>query len=160
DCYLTGQPVLNTKLAAVGGRWPHFAPRAMAAGFRSAHALPMHLRHSTIGALNLFRAEEGELEREEVALAQGFADIATLAIVQHRASIDVPLLNEQLSVVLNNRVTIEQAKGVVAERTGLDMDLTFTRLRNHASLHEVRLVDVARDIVDGTLLPSALEPLH
>ncbi len=48
DCYLTGRPVLNTKLAAVGGRWPHFAPRAMAAGFRSAHALPMRLRHSTI----------------------------------------------------------------------------------------------------------------
>ncbi len=157
DCYLTGLPVLNTKLAAVGDRWPHFAPLALAAGFRSAHALPMHLRHQTIGALNLFRTDEGELEEEEVALAQGFADIATLAVVQHRAAADVSVLNDRLSVALNNRIAIEQAKGVIAERTGLEMDQTFTRLRNYANVREIRLVDVARDIVDGKLQPAALE---
>lgn len=158
DCFVTGGPILNTKLAAVGDRWPHFAPRALDAGFRSAHALPMHLRQQTIGALNLLRADEGELGRDEVVLAQGFADIATLAVVQHRVAADVRLLNESLSVAVNNRVTIEQAKGVVAEHTGLDMDQTFTRLRYHATMHEARLVDVARDIVDGTLQPAALEP--
>jgi GAF domain-containing protein len=157
DCYRTGEPVLNTKLAAVGDRWPHFAPRALDAGFRSAHALPMHLRDTTIGALNLFRADEGELDHDEVTLAQGFADIATLAVVQHRAASDVALLNERLSGALNSRVAIEQAKGVIAERTGLEMDQTFTRLRKYATLHEVRLVDVARAIVDGTLEPAALD---
>jgi len=160
DCYVTGEPILNTKLAAVGDRWPHFAPRALDAGFRSAHALPMHLRHLTIGALNLFRADEGQLDRDEVVLAQGFADIATLAVVQHRVAADVGLLNERLSVAVNDRVIIEQAKGVVAERTGLDMDQTFTRLRSHAKVHSIRLVNVARDIVDGTLQPAVLDPLR
>jgi GAF domain-containing protein len=120
----------------------------------------MHLRHLTIGALSLFRTDEGELEADEVALARGFADIATLAVVQHRAATDVGLLNERLSVAVNDRITIEQAKGVVAERTGVDLDQTFIRLRNHASVHDARLVDVARDIVDGTLAPVALEPLR
>jgi len=160
ECYLTGRPVLNTRLAAVGDRWPQFAPQALDAGFRSAHAFPMHLRHLTIGALSLFRTDEGELEADEVALARGFADIATLAVVQHRAATDVGLLNERLSVAVNDRITIEQAKGVVAERTGVDLDQTFIRLRNHASVHDARLVDVARDIVDGTLAPVALEPLR
>ena len=41
DCYRTGQPVVNQDLATVDGRWPRFAAEALAAGFRSVHALPM-----------------------------------------------------------------------------------------------------------------------
>src|SRR5580704_18745915 len=57
DCYRTGEPVVNQDLALVNGRWPQFAPKALEAGFRSAHALPMRLRGVVIGALNLFGAE-------------------------------------------------------------------------------------------------------
>src|SRR6476660_8587523 len=39
DCYRTGKPVVNAKLAETDGRWPRFSPRALAAGFQSAHAL-------------------------------------------------------------------------------------------------------------------------
>src|SRR4029077_2499928 len=67
DCYRTGDPVLNENLATVDGRWPRFAPRALEAGFRSVHALPMRLRGQTIGTLNLFRAAEGSLDEADVA---------------------------------------------------------------------------------------------
>lgn len=56
ECYRTGVPIVNEQLTTVDHRWPEFAPRGVAAGFRSVHALPMRLRGKTIGALNLFRA--------------------------------------------------------------------------------------------------------
>ena len=60
-------------------------------------------------------------------------------------------MNEQLTYALNSRVVIEQAKGMVAERLGLDMEQAFNRLRNHARSHNLRLGDVARSVIDGTL---------
>jgi hypothetical protein len=66
DCYLSGKPVVNQDLADVNGRCPRFAPRALASGVRSVHALPMSLRGSVIGALNLFHAEAGEMREADV----------------------------------------------------------------------------------------------
>jgi AmiR/NasT family two-component response regulator len=77
--------------------------------------------------------------------------MATLAILQNRAVVKLQLVNEHLTVALDTRVAIEQAKGVVSERTGLDMDQSFSRMRNHAARHHVRLLDLAQDIADRTL---------
>jgi GAF domain-containing protein len=160
DCFRTGKPVVNRTLGSTNLNWPHFAPQALEAGFLSVHALPMRLRGLTIGALNLFRATEGILDEADVDAAQAFADVATIAILQHRASLETQLLNTQLTQALNSRVVIEQAKGVVGERAGLSMEEAFTRLRNHARNHNLRLVDVARGIVDGSLAPPSLDPLR
>ena len=54
DCFRTGRPVTNADLAAAADRWPLFAPRAVEAGYRSVHAIPLRLRSDTVGALNLF----------------------------------------------------------------------------------------------------------
>jgi GAF domain-containing protein len=160
DCYRTGGPIVNTKLEAVAGRWPQFAPRALEAGFRSAHALPMHLRGLTLGALNLFRADEGGLTESDVVAAQAFADVATIAILQYRAAADAKLLNQQLHDAFNTRIVIEQAKGVVAERAGLGMEEAFSRLRSYARNHNLRLVDLSQRVVDGTLGDASLEVLR
>ena len=85
DCYRTGAPVVNQSLASAVNRWPNFAPRALAGGFQSVHALPMNLRNDTIGALNLFRTDEGPLDEGDVLAAQALADVATIAILQQRA---------------------------------------------------------------------------
>jgi AmiR/NasT family two-component response regulator len=59
-------------------------------------------------------------------------------------------LNEQLQGALNSRVLIEQAKGKLAERAGLDMDQAFTMLRAYARDHNLRLSDLAQAFIDGT----------
>ena len=157
DCYLTGQPVVNQDLAVVNGRWPRFAAEALAAGFHSVHALPMRLRGTIIGALNLFHVEPGEMRPVDVEAAQALADVATIAILQHRAALEAQVLNEQLHHALNSRIVIEQAKGMVAERRGLDMEEAFSALRNHARNHNLRLVAVADAVIDGSLRMSALD---
>ena len=157
DCYRTGQPVVNQDLTAINGRWPRFAPEAVAAGFHSVHALPMRLRGTVIGALNLFHVDPGQMRPPDIAVAQALADVATIVILQHRAAREAQVLNEQLNFALNSRIVIEQAKGMVAERTGLTMEEAFSTLRTHARNHNLRLADIAHDVIDGSLPATALE---
>jgi len=158
DCYRTGQPVLNQDLATANDRWPRFAPEALAAGFRTVHALPMRLRGTVIGALNLFHVHAGDLRQADLHAAQAMADVATIAILQHRATHEAQLLNEQLDHALNSRIVIEQAKGMLAERLDIDVETAFATLRNHARNHNLRLVDVADNVIDGSLAASTLDP--
>ncbi len=151
DCFRSGQPVTDADLATDGRAWPHFAAEALEGGFRSVQALPMRLRGTVIGALNLFRATTGAMSESDVAAAQALADIATIAVLQQGAAVEAQRINEQLNHALNSRVVIEQAKGVVAERQQLDMEQAFVRLRTHARSHNLRLVDVAAGVIDGTI---------
>ncbi len=158
DSYRSGLPIVNQDLAKVDGRWPNFTPVALDAGFRSVHAMPMRLRGAVIGALNLFRADVGDLGEFDLIAAQALADVATIAILHHRAASEAQLVNEQLTLALNSRIAIEQAKGILAERSGLDMDHAFARLRKYARDHNLRLVDVAHAVVEGRLKAEMLDP--
>ena len=157
DCYRSGKAVVNQDLATVNGCWPRFAPKALAAGFGSVHALPMRLRGSILGALNLFHAGTGEMHEADIGAAQALADIATIAILQQRAALEAQVVNQLRQHALNSRIVIEQAKGVVAEREGLDIEQALTALRNHARDHNLRLVVLAEDVIGGHLVPSALD---
>jgi AmiR/NasT family two-component response regulator len=46
---------------------------------------------------------------------------------------------------------------MVAHREGLNMEQAFGTLRNHARNHNLRLADVARDIIAGNLTAAALD---
>jgi GAF domain-containing protein len=157
DCYRTGLPVVNPDLGAGDGGWPRFSPTAMKAGFRSVQALPMRLRGVVIGALNLFSTAPGKMSPADVEAAQAMADVATIAVLQHRAALEAQILNEQLNYALNSRIVIEQAKGVLAERKGLTMEEAFARLRHHARNHNLLLAGVAGDVISGRLSASALD---
>ena len=156
DCLLSGDQVLNARLAETGGRWPSFAQQAQEAGFRMAHALPLRLRTEVIGAMNIFSTELRELSTEDVNLTQALADAATIGILQERAIRQGTDLAGQLQGALNSRIVIEQAKGIVAERRQVDMDEAFALLRSYARSHRTPLSDVARAIIDHSLAPAEL----
>jgi GAF domain-containing protein len=159
DCYRAGEPVVDLDMAS-DTPWPLFASRALAAGLRSVHALPLRLRGRTIGALNMFRADPGALNDDAVAAAQALADIATIALIQHQVAVDAQDLNAQLSGALNTRIVIEQAKGRVSQSAGLDMDQAFKRLRGHARNHNLHLSQLAADVADATVNPEDLDELR
>ena len=48
------------------------------------------------------------------------------------------LLAEQLEGALNTRIVIEQARGVLSERLGTDLDEVFSRLRRYPRNHNRR----------------------
>jgi GAF domain-containing protein len=132
DAFRTGDRVEHENLRPGSGRWPRFSTVAVEAGFQSAFALPLRLRDTTIGALNLVGFERTPMDEADVLVARAFADLATISVLQHRAATDSQRVNEQLTNALTSRIVIEQAKGVVFERASIDMPETFTRLRTYA----------------------------
>ena len=147
DCFRTGRPVTATDLAGPAPRWPRFAEAATRAGFATVEALPMRLRDQVIGALNLFRAEPGQFDPAELRIAQALADVATIGLLHERNVRRREAVSEQLQGALNSRVVIEQAKGKLAERLGIDMDRAFRMLRDYARNTNQHLTDIARDFV-------------
>jgi GAF domain-containing protein len=160
DCYRTGRPVVHVDLQEAATRWPRFAPAALAAGFRSVDALPMHVRGQTLGALNLYLTDERQIPDEDLVVAQALADVATRSIVTYRATTKVDVLNDQLQSVLDIRILIEQAKGMIAVSQAVDMAEAFSRLRGYARTRNLRLGDVAKDVMDRTVHPRSLKPLE
>jgi hypothetical protein len=121
----------------------------------------MRLRDQVIGALNLFRAAPGACDPAGVRVGQALADVATIGLLHERSMRRSDTLNEQLQAALNSRVVIEQAKGKLAERLGIDMNQAFTILRDQARNSNQRLSDVARALIDGTQTitrPTARQP--
>lgn len=156
DAYRTGTPVVNADLRDATARWPAFAPRAVAAGFRSVHAFPLRLRADKIGALNVFSSKVGgRLDDTDVQIVQALADVAAIGLLQQRAITRSELLTEQLQGALNSRVIIEQAKGAVAQARGVSVDEAFELIRAYSRNHSRRLVDIAQAII--TDLPSLPE---
>lgn len=155
DCFRTGAAVVNSDLHQARHRWPLFAPRAVEAGFQSVHAFPLRHRQQVIGALNLFSTDLGHLDPADVPIIQGLADIATIALLQERTIRSAEILTEQLQSALNSRITIEQAKGVLARTHGISVDAAFDLMRAYARAHHHRLSDVAQAVVtDPTRHPE------
>jgi len=155
DCCRAGQPLV-VPLHAPAADWPGWARAATERGWVLAEAVPLRLADRTVGALVLLMGA-GRVRPEGDQLRAGLLAAATAgAIIQHRALRDLQRRAEQLQLALTTRVVIEQAKGMLAERGGLDVTTAFDRLRRYARAHRLRLADVAEDVVTGTAADAVL----
>lgn len=151
EAYTTGRLVTVSDAAEIADRWPVFAERSLESGYQYVHAVPLRLRDTSLGSLNLFGEEPGSLSREDAAAVQALTDVATISILQERALRETDVARDQLQRALDSRIVIEQAKGVIAQTHGVDMDAAFRLVREHARSNRIRLSDVAQQIVAGTL---------
>lgn len=150
DCLRRGQAVECADLAAAGQRWPVFTRAAADAGFAAVQALPMRVRDTVIGGLDLFSAVPRPWDADTAALGQTLADIAAISILRQRALRHHEVVIEQLETALTSRVLIEQAKGVLAERMNTTVDSAFALLRGYARHNRLRLAGLAAAVVQGT----------
>lgn len=149
DCYTSGAVVVAADLTA--GMPPRFSEVARAAGFTSAFAVPLVHAGTTLGALNILYESAPPDLAAAIALAQALADAAAVALVNDADRRRARELTARLQAALDSRVVIEQAKGIVAERHGIDLDVAFHLLRQHARNHNLPLTAVAVAVVAGTL---------
>ncbi len=87
----------------------------------------------------------GSVEEASAAIARLLA--VTQATYERRA---------QLEHALRSRVAIEQAKGIVAERYGLELDQAFQLIRRAARTHRMKLQDLVAAIRPGQDMPPEL----
>lgn len=151
DAYRRGEQVLSEDLTTET-RWPAaYLETAATAGFGAVAGLPMPVDDRPIGALNLYRNTPSPWSSEELEAAQLLADMATGYVVNVRNLDASATLSNQLSHALDSRVIIEQAKGVLAGRHGMDVDDAFDLLRRYARRERRSLHDLCREVVDGSL---------
>jgi len=149
DAFTTGRPVQCGDMREAGDRWPRFSAAALEGGYLAVHALPMRLRGTVLGAVNLFSATAGPLDDDTIALGQALADAASIGIIHQRALARQEIVTEQLQSALNSRILIEQAKGFLTHSLAVGVDEAFAIMRTYARTHNRRLTDVANDVVEG-----------
>jgi GAF domain-containing protein len=157
ESYRTGLTVIITDIgtADASARWPRFAPAAAGMGFANVYAIPMRLRDRVIGTLNLFGPTPDGLDPAVARAARALVDVATIGILQERAAREQELVAGQLQVALNSRVTIEQAKGILAERLQVTPDQAFLMLRQYSRNNNRPLTRLAGDVINGTVSINA-----
>lgn len=151
DCFKGGRAVVNVEIAEARARWPRFSAAAAEVGYRSTHAIPLRLRNSVVGAMNLFCQGDTRLSDEDVALGQALADIATIGLLQERAVRQSGLIAEQLQTALNSRIMVEQAKGVLLASASIDVGQAFGLMRDYSRRNNRPVRDVAQNVIDRVL---------
>ena len=110
-------------------------------------AAPVSSDDRPIGTCNAYSTSPRAWSEADVEVIRGYADmlaqlIGSVSDARHKGE-----LAAQLQFALESRVLVEQAKGVLMERYGLDEQAAFTRLRRQARSTSRKLTDVARDVI-------------
>jgi GAF domain-containing protein len=146
DAY-TGARVIWTPDLRVDPRWPRLGPAARAHQIRGVLSAPVLLDDQPIGTCNALTGVVRSWSEADAGAVRAFAVvlgrlIGSITDARHKTE-----LTAQLQYALSSRVLIEQAKGVLMEREGIDAQRAFERLRRRARSSERKLADVARELL-------------
>lgn len=139
--------VVSTADLATDPRYRALWRHVEGAPLRSVLSAPVTVTSTSVGSLNVYAAEPRGWDQTEaeacVALAGVLAALLQAAVTAQLRDAEV----QQLQHALDHRVTIEQAKGILMEREGLDPAAAFERIRSAARRNRIRVTEVARRIV-------------
>src|SRR6056297_1371822 len=79
----------------------------------------------------------------ELGFRSALADLAALGLTSKAVPSEATFLAEQIHRTINARVTIEQAKGMLAEQDNSDMNTAYTLMRNYSKASDTHLVATA-----------------
>lgn len=142
----TGAPVACAELQAEL-RWPEWAERAAALGFRSSLSVPLFEGGRVFGLLLLLDDDPDHFDDDRVTCATTIARRSSFVL----AAAD---RNEQLELALDARTVIGQAQGILMERYALDADTAFSVLRRYSQQGNTKLQLVAQRVVRDRVLPG------
>ena len=146
DAFLDGAPVLAADMGA-DPRWPSVGPLAAGHGVRAVLGVPVDLPQGPVGTLNVYAAQPHTWDDADVAGIRAYTRvIASLLRTAVRAHVSGKAAG-QLQRALDHRSLIEQAKGVVMQRRGIDQQAAFELLRSQARSSRRRLDEVALQII-------------
>jgi transcriptional regulator with GAF, ATPase, and Fis domain len=122
-------------------RWRRYVPCAVERGVTAQMGVRLYVETETLGGLNLYSTSTEVIDPELQDLAKLFAAHATLALGKARQE-------EDLNAALATRKVIGQALGMLMERYQLDEDRAFQFLVRVSQASNVKLRDIAQELVD------------
>jgi GAF domain-containing protein len=139
-------------------RWPDYAKHVAAQGVRSSLSVPLPFQGVTIGALNNYAANPGAFGPSAITVGQEIA--AVVALVVGNADMMARTVADLagMRVAMASRAVIEQAKGILMERGKLTEDQAFTELTRASQHTNIKLRDVADELVRTGALPERPPP--
>lgn len=125
-------------------RWPRYIPAAVAKGVRSQVAVRLFANGKHIAGLNLYSTDHDEVDQDCLETARLFATHAGIMVghAEHE---------EQLNQALQSRKLIGQAIGILMERYSMDADRAFQFLVRVSSTSNIKLRDVADELVSSSI---------
>jgi GAF domain-containing protein len=154
DAFAEGRTVVVVDLGTEGGAWPRWSAAAREQGVRAVLGIPLRVRDTSLGAMNIYSAEKRQWRDAEIDVARVLCDMAASYVANASDLEHARRTTEQLQEALESRVIIEQAKGVLASELQCSIDDAFTVLRDHARRHGVTLRSVAEGVVKLGLRPN------
>jgi len=135
-------------------RWPDYAQHACAHGVGSSLSVPLPFQGVTIGALNNYAAAPGAFGQTDMVVGQEIAAWVALAVgnadMIARTAGDLA----GMRAAMDSRAVIEQAKGILMERHKYTEDQAFTQLSRASQNTNIKLRDVADELVRTGALPE------
>jgi GAF domain-containing protein len=148
DAFDKSEPAVAADVAT-DRRWPSFGRLAREHHIHGVLGVPVDLESGVVGTLNVYSTDRHDWGDDEVEAIQAFARIMASVL---RTAVEAHLqgkVTEQLQYALDRRVIIEQAKGILMEREGIDQRDAFELLRRRARDNREQVIEVARRVVAG-----------
>ena len=154
DAGLAGQVMVIDDMTTEQ-RWPDYCRAVAARGVGSSLSIPLPFQSTTIGALNNYAVSPHAFGDGDRTLAEEVASWVALVIghADRAAQTDDEL--SHLREAMKSRAAIEQAKGILMERYKLTEEMAFTMLSRSSQTTNVKLREVASELVTTGVLPGA-----
>lgn len=150
-------PILVADLAAPSGRrWPLYGPALLDLKIRGVCAVPVVVAGEYVGALDLFRAEPGNLTADQLAGSMAAAELAGVPLLDlldtdMRAAVNDPGSDAWTELNALSRTEVSQATGMLVAQLQVDPAEALLRLRAYAYSSGRPATEVARDILERRL---------
>jgi hypothetical protein len=147
DAFVTSRPVLTPDLDRALGRWPGYAPAALAVGVRATFAFPMLVGAARFGVLHLHCSQVRTLTIGDTATSLLLAELATEIVMDAHAPTGGRLPHAVPLLGADRRDEIYQAQGMVMVDLGISLQEALAHMRARAFASDQELADLAADIL-------------
>ncbi|WP_210438863.1 GAF and ANTAR domain-containing protein [Nocardioides xinjiangensis] len=141
---LEHEPVVVVEHLRHEQRWPRYIPAAAARGVRSQMGVRLFSDGRHVGGLNLYSTDHDEVDLDTAATARLLATHVAVVLGHARHE-------HELNQALQSRKVIGQAVGILMERYRIDPDRAFQFLVRASSAGNIKLRDVAEEIVTTSI---------
>jgi GAF domain-containing protein len=129
-------------------RWPDYAAVVAPRGVLSSLSVPLPLQTELVGAMNCYARVSGAFNSSTDAAVELASHVA-VALSNAISYVDATELAHNMRAAMESRSVIEQAKGIIMAQNRCDAGQAFEVLRRASQGRNVKLRDLAHDLVAG-----------